>query len=844
MNRLLAKSYDYTQHADVPPDYALLTQHSRDVATACDALARSVGLTALFNAGLEPALFERFRLTLRANGWMQDLGKANSHFQRMVTGKPQDRQLVRHETISGMLMLLDERFRAWLAPLAENLLTSVWGAIGHHRKFDESTAPEQVPALTVYVAHEDFAQILDEMSADLQLGTAPQFRSDLVIARTSKESCDLPARESIRDLQDKFIDREGDYEDEEARRMVALIKAFGIAADVAASAIAAREQSAKRYSLANFVSDSLKVGLSPDDLSQLISNWAWDRSKCDQASRGNLSLPPDFTVRGFQSEVAESDSFLTLAQAGCGSGKSLTAYMWARQWSEKFAEEGRKNFRLFFCLPTTGTTTEHFKDYALESGIDETLISLTHSRAGVDLKAIAQTAIQEEASEDEKDAAKAAQAALNAERDKIESLALWSTPLVVATADTVLGLMSNSRRAVYSVPAIMSGAIVFDEIHAFDDRMFGHLLVFLKNFPRLPVLLMTASLPEERRRAIAQVHPEDFRVISGPEEFETLERYLLKDSVRDEEIWKEIDDCVANGGKVLWVRNRVEWANESYEACRQRFAYVATNVYHSRFRYKDRSMRHRRVIDNFKTEGEAKTESKAAILVATQVAEMSLDLSADLLVTDIAPIPSLIQRMGRLNRRANPTDPEAERPPKPALIRPLPRGESNVELPYELKDIEQAQRWLGSLTERGRALSQRDLSEAFADFSDAKEYDIATAEERAVFFSGLWRTRPGMTRGEGYTVSVILEEDLKNCDERDKQGEPAREWLRRHEVAIPFKEQVMKWERVGTLRCAPRDEVAYDYNDETHEGTGARWLDQRSSRWPKRSGKRESFATD
>src|SRR3712207_8242240 len=50
------------------------------------------------NAGLDQALFERFRLTLRANGWMQDLGKASSHFQRMVAGEPQVRQLVRHRS--------------------------------------------------------------------------------------------------------------------------------------------------------------------------------------------------------------------------------------------------------------------------------------------------------------------------------------------------------------------------------------------------------------------------------------------------------------------------------------------------------------------------------------------------------------------------------------------------------------------------------------------------------------------------------------------------------------------------------------------------------------------------
>lgn len=814
MKRLLAKSYDRDKHGYSPPDYALLTQHSRDVANACEALAFAVGHTAMHNAGLDPSEFEKFRLTLRANGWIQDLGKANSHFQQMVSGDPQIRQLVRHETISGMLMLLDERFRKWLSPLSETILASVWGAMGHHRKFDESTSPEQTKALTVHVAHEDFSQILADMNENLGLSAPPQFERDLVIARDWRETCDLQAREAIRDLQDDFIDREAEFADEGERRMLALVKAFGIAADVAASAVAAKGRWAQDYSLTDYVAESLAIGLKPSDLSRLINAWAWDRSDCKGASYDRTLLPPDFIVRDFQNEVAESISFLTLAQAGCGSGKSLAAYMWAREWCQRLELDGRGTFRLYFCLPTTGTTTEHFKDYALESGIDASLISLTHSRSSVDLKAMAETAPQEEASKDVADMAQAARAALNAERDKIESLALWSTPLVVSTADTVLGLMANSRRAIYSLPAIMSGAIVFDEIHAFDDQMFGHLLVFLKNFPRLPVLLMTASLPEERRRAIAGVRP-DLSVVCGPQGFETLERYLFDSAATDEHVWQVIDDCIAKNGKVLWVRNRVEGANKAYEDCRARFGSVPADVYHSRFRYQDRSVRHRRVIDNFKPDKE-----RAAILVATQVAEMSLDLSADLLITDIAPIPSLIQRLGRLNRRSTP---DAPQPSKLALIRALPQGESNGELPYEKADLDKAKDWIDKLVKCGRALSQRDLSEAFLDFSEAKEYDIATAEERAVFFSGLWRTRPGMTRGEGYTVSVILEKDFKSCNELDAQGQPKRDWLRRHEVSIPFKEAVMKWERTGTMRVAPSATVAYDYDDQTHEGTGARW---------------------
>lgn len=818
--RLLAKSYGWKNYSDTPPDYALLLQHSRDVAEACKALAASAGRVALKCSNLDLEAYDRFHRALVANGWIQDLGKASSHFQAMVRGESQIIQLLRHETISGLLVWFEPKLRDWLEPLSDVLLISLWGAMGHHRKFEERTAPKQVGNLVVHIAHDDFAAILREMGDDLQLkDSPPKFERDLTIVRSRGKGDAISALETLHDLQDEFTESEPQFAEESERRMLALVKGFGIAADVAASAVAARGQWSTNYSLTRFVKESLEVGLDTNDLSKLVSSWAWARSDEKRGEDDETSMPPGFVCRNFQNDVAASESYLTLAQAGCGSGKSLAAYLWAREWCESFAAEGRTNFRLFFCLPTTGTTTEHFKDYALESGLDAKLISLTHSRSSVDLRSMAETAPQEEADDAESNAAKQAEAALNAERDKIESLALWSTPLAVTTSDTVLGLMSNARRAVYSLPAIINSAIVFDEIHAFDDQLFGHLLVFLKNFPRLPVLLMTASLPEERKRAIEIVRP-DLKTIPGPSEFELLERYLLDDSKTGDEMWQAVENCLRADGKVLWVRNRVDWANGTYAECIRRFGEkfpaCSINVYHSRFRYKDRSHRHRRVIDDFKR------KDKAAILVATQVAEMSLDLSSDLLITDIAPVPSLIQRMGRLNRRAEP-NPVNPPPAKSALIRALPQEKGDVFLPYKQEDIEMTGRWIDALKELNKSLNQRDLASVFARFNDADEYDIAIAEERACFFSGLWRTRPGSTRGDGYTISVILQEDYGKCDEFE-YGEPSRDWMRRHEVSIPVKDAALRWQRVKGVRIAPSDQVKYDFDDNTKEGTGASWL--------------------
>jgi CRISPR-associated endonuclease/helicase Cas3 len=494
----------------------------------------------------------------------------------------------------------------------------------------------------------------------------------------------------------------------------------------------------------------------------------------------------------------------------------------------RFEGEERNAFRLFFLLPTTGTATEQYKDYALEAGIEDT--ALTHSRAPIDLEQIAETSEIEEASENAgHDTSRAAREALKAKKDKAEALELWSTRLIVGTTDTVLGLMANALRSVCALPAIVSSAIVFDEIHAYDEQMFGHLLVFLKNFPRLPVLLMTASLPEIRLRAIKQVRTDlaEKDIIKDAGNFETWPRYRINMQASDDEVWARIESTIAQDGKVLWVRNQVEWANEIYRECRERFATkydVSFDIYHSRLCYIHRSQRHRRVIDRFKAEikkGGIKEKTKGAILVATQVAEMSLDLSADLLITDIGPVTALIQRLGRLNRLPKPSC------VKWAYVRPLPTDKKNPKRPYEDKENfeEIARDWLRLLTQPERDLNQENLACAFArvEGEPQGDFDIERAEEAAYFFSGLWQTKPGTTRGGGYTVSVILKEHLEQCNQFDRRGEPAREWVRRWEVPITFHDEILGWERRGGVFVAPKDAIGYDYKEQSGEGTGAYW---------------------
>src|SRR5262249_20530704 len=161
--------------------------------------------------------------------------------------------------------------------------------------------------------------------------------------------------------------------------------------------------------------------------------------------------------------------------------------------------------------------------------------------------------------------------------------------------------------------------------------------------------------------------------IEGPVDLEDLPRYARTHEDPTALVRRTLD----HGGKVLWVSNTVSRC----VAVATDWAAARPLVYHSRFRYRDRIERHAELIDVFRSGG-------AALAVTTQVAEMSLDLSADLLVTDLAPVAALIQRLGRLNRRSRPERPE---PPKPFVIRSF-RGE-----PYPKEALESAERWLASL---------------------------------------------------------------------------------------------------------------------------------------------------
>ena len=331
---------------------------------------------------------------------------------------------------------------------------------------------------------------------------------------------------------------------------------------------------------------------------------------------------------------------------------------------------------------------------------------------------------------------------------RVASLDLWRTPVVACTVDTVLGVIQNNRRGLMAWPALAQGGFVFDEVHSYDDKLFGALLTFLREVRGVPTLLMTASLPAARLDAIRAALPEGEALaeVEGPTDLESLPRYRR---VGTKNPHGEIVETLKAGGKVLRVCNTVAAAVREAEALRDAVPGVEPLIYHSRFRYVDRVRRHDAVVKAFDGKG-------PVLACCTQVAEMSLDLSADLLVTDQAPVPSLIQRLGRLNRRTPPADPA--KGGRFVVTPPLGRDGKPSPLPYAQDELDEADAWLKDLGDGD--LSQAGLAAAWERMQEAAGDDAVPPQVESAWLDGGPVTAVHELRDGSPGVTVVLERDL------------------------------------------------------------------------------------
>jgi CRISPR-associated endonuclease/helicase Cas3 len=135
-----------------------------------------------------------------------------------------------------------------------------------------------------------------------------------------------------------------------------------------------------------------------------------------------------------------------------------------------------------------------------------------------------------------------------------------------------------------------------------------------------------------------------------------------------------------DGGCALVVRSTVGRAQQAGRYLAERFGADQVTVNHARFLAVDRAANDRELLHRFGPPGPDVERPSWHIVVGTQVVEQSLDVDFDLLVTDLAPVDLVLQRMGRLHRHAR-GDNQANRPAPLRTARCLLTGVDRLSTP-------------------------------------------------------------------------------------------------------------------------------------------------------------------
>lgn len=675
---------------------------------------------------------QQFLKYLRIAALFHDIGKANAEFYLLVQGGKKFKQTLRHEWISALILHLPT-VRQWLEPSKLDLEVITAAVLCHHlqaspkkKEYVDAFGRSRsgIKEVQLYLNHPQVDEILIKIAQITKVDGCPQLPDKWISGDSFWEAIYL----SVRDIADEFA---FDLEDNPERRALLLsIKAGLIAADSVASGIFRVEGS---EAIEQWVNDTLhRKPITSKEIEEKILKPRYDQ----------IGITSDH-LKDFQKKAIDLPSRLLLL-SGCGTGKTIFAYKW-QQGVVKQHEVGH----VIFLYPTRGTATEGFKDYV--SWAPESDASLLTGTAAYELKDMAENPSE---STNDKDFTT---------DERLYALGFWGKRFFSATVDQFLSFLTNNYTGICLLPVLADSVLVIDEVHSFSRGMFDNLVSFLEHFD-IPVLCMTATLPSSRQKELTEKLQQKQRLFIYPTEKDRSElielkeaeerpRYLIQTTDYDSAFAQAIA-AYQEEKQVLWVVNTVDRCRKTASDLEKKLNCVVL-TYHSRFLLKDRKERHKETVAAFQG------EKKPVIAVTTQVCEMSLDLDTDVLITEIAPISSLVQRFGRSNRSSHRKIDE--------------RGyiwvyEPLDDKPYKKEELESARNFLAEVLGE---MSQYQLAKKLQEYALKERY----ADGGSSFVDGgYWATSEPFRETENFTVNAVLDGQyldtfLKLWEKKDPNAE-------------------------------------------------------------------------
>lgn len=340
--------------------------------------------------------------------------------------------------------------------------------------------------------------------------------------------------------------------------------------------------------------------------------------------------------RGVQKIVEDNwKKDLLLLRAPTGAGKTDAALLWASKQIE-----AQRADRLIFAMPTRFTANAISVNVSKELG----QTGLYHSSAW--------SAISDKVKNNE--------ISLSDALNQHKMARCLLSPITVCTIDHLLMSLTMTREDHHLISYnLANSCVVIDEADFYDDFTLANIQYLLKVLHewKVPVLIMSASLPDSSLSLYQSTGYKIDSILEDSHDVNNIrKRFEIKDII-DYNEFKDIDPliekCFEIGNGILYM-NTVDSAIALYKhICsdikRTKEEIENVHLYHSRFTEPDKLKKEEKIIKALGKKAWGEGTAKG-IVIMTQIGEMSINISSEIMISELCPIDRMIQRTGRLCR--------------------------------------------------------------------------------------------------------------------------------------------------------------------------------------------------
>ena len=230
--------------------------------------------------------------------------------------------------------------------------------------------------------------------------------------------------------------------------------------------------------------------------------------------------------------------------------------------------------------------------------------------------------------------------------EKYERSKMFSQPLSLCTVDQLFRFVYRALGTEIFAATLKYSKLVLDEIQAYEPRVIATIIYGLKMIQEMggKFAIITATFPP-----VLKYFMEQYGLVEGKQyifkdftgkEYQVEKYPRHKVEIRHSEM--NLDEIRLRGKnrKVLVICNTVSKAQKFYKKLEGENVWLL----HSKYIRRDRAFLERKIME-FSESGES------GIWITTQIVEASLDIDFDILYTEMCTADSLLQRMGRCNRK-------------------------------------------------------------------------------------------------------------------------------------------------------------------------------------------------